>query len=384
MKFLKTLITVLASVALLAGVALADKPEGKPSDHQPIWPEMNSSHGRIATGPRVFERHAPDGVFNTATTTNWSGYVVNSGPYWQVSGRWQVPAAKWGNTNSNPYNTEYNTMWIGIGGFNDGTLIQLGTETTVSSSGVVTHYTWYELYPAVSVNIGQPVSSGDIMTSEIKCTANCTPGATQTWVMTLSNTTKGWNWSKTVQFASSMVSAEWVVESPYYNGFLPLNDYGKANWDSALANGANQNLNSSANGLALNDAAGQTSNPSEALNGNQFSTCYGWGVFTPCTVGSIGGGSPPPPPPPLLAATLSASPNKLIVGQSATLSWGSVAAASCTGSGFNTGGATSGSATVAPSVTTSYGVSCTGSGGTANAATSVQVSTTTCHGKNCR
>ena len=67
-------------------------------------------------------------------------------------------------------------------------------------------------------------------------------------------------------------------------------------------------------------------------------------------------------------ATLSGDPIVINVGQSTTLTWSSTNATSCTGYGFNTGGATSGSVVVSPTNTYSYSLSCTGAGGTVNAA----------------
>ena len=63
-------------------------------------------------------------------------------------------------------------------------------------------------------------------------------------------------------------------------------------------------------------------------------------------------------------ATLAASPSAITAGQSATLSWSSTNAASCTGTGFTASG-TSGSATVKPAVTTTYSVNCGGASASA-------------------
>lgn len=73
-------------------------------------------------------------------------------------------------------------------------------------------------------------------------------------------------------------------------------------------------------------------------------------------------------------ATLTANPATIFTGQSATLTWSSTKASSCTGTNFSTGGVTSGSVSVSPSATTAYSVSCTGPGGTANANATVTVS----------
>jgi len=53
----------------------------------------------------------------------------------------------------------------------------------------------------------------------------------------------------------------------------------------------------------------------------------------------------------------------IIQGQSTALTWSCTGANSCTGSGFTAGGS-SGSVSVTPSSSTSYGLSCTGTGGT--------------------
>jgi hypothetical protein len=70
------------------------------------------------------------------------------------------------------------------------------------------------------------------------------------------------------------------------------------------------------------------------------------------------------PPPPVPTATLSRSPGTIAAGGSSTLTWSSTNATSCTSGNFATGGLTSGSVSVSPSVTTTYSVTCTGAGGT--------------------
>jgi hypothetical protein len=74
--------------------------------------------------------------------------------------------------------------------------------------------------------------------------------------------------------------------------------------------------------------------------------------------------------------TLSANPTSITGGQSSTLTWGSTNATSCTGTGFTASG-TSGTATVSPTTTQTYSVSCTGGSGTVTANVTVTVGTTT-------
>jgi hypothetical protein len=90
-----------------------------------------------------------------------------------------------------------------------------------------------------------------------------------------------------------------------------------------------------------------------------------WSFYA--TLTSSGGGSAP-------TASLSANPTSIVSGSSATLTWSSTNATSCTGTGFSTN-AVSGSASVSPTVTTNYSVSCTGTGGTVSASVTVAVTT---------
>lgn len=88
------------------------------------------------------------------------------------------------------------------------------------------------------------------------------------------------------------------------------------------------------------------------------------------TVVSDGGGTPPTAP----TASVSASPSMIDAGQSATISWSSTDATSCTASGAWSGSkANSGSQSVSPTATSSYIISCNGDGGSANDSVTVTV-----------
>jgi hypothetical protein len=102
---------------------------------------------------------------------------------------------------------------------------------------------------------------------------------------------------------------------------------------------------------------GTTANPTGGLVCND-------GASNPVTC------SPPP------TATLYADNPVIDVGQSTTLHWSSTNAASCTGQGFSTGNATSGSAstgTLTTATTDNYILTCSNSGGSKSATASVQV-----------
>jgi len=212
----------------------------------------------------------------------WSGYYVTSGtPYKSVGMTWKVPKVAWGQTTYNPYGYEYHWIWIGIGGVGDNTLVQIGTESIVSKAGTQTNYVLYQLYPNTSHSVPYAAGIGDTINSSITCVANCIPGQTQTWKLMIADQTRGWTWSQNFNYASSMGAAEWILESPSYGSILPLNNYGKATFSNLTTNGANPNLTTS-NSVVMQTPYGQTSNPSAPINGNAFSTCYGYGSLTPC------------------------------------------------------------------------------------------------------
>lgn len=100
-------------------------------------------------------------------------------------------------------------------------------------------------------------------------------------------------------------------------------------------------------------------------NVNYDSGADGWSVEDNLTKVTI-------QPPAIPTASLSASPTSITSGGSATLSWSSTNAASCTGTGFTASG-TSGSLTVSPTANTTYALTCTGAGGTASASVAVSV-----------
>jgi hypothetical protein len=322
--------------------------------HLPMQPHRNAD-GSIKRGFR-------GGII----TGSWGGYAVTAGaPYTSASATWQVANVSY-DGGYTPYGSEYMLTWVGIGGDGDSTLIQLGTEAVVSTSGATFFYVWYELYPAGAALLPQTVHPGDIITASLQCTAACSPAQVQTWQLTIIDETLGWTWTKSVQYQSSMGSAEWIIEPPYYGSFAPLADYGQLTFDPVEANGANPNLSLSANGIIMQEASGQTSNPSAPVGGDVFSVCWGNPSLTPCTAGSF---TTPPPAAP--TAFLSANPKSITTGQSSTLSWSATNASSCTGSGFDSASQTAGSAIVKPAVTTAYAVKCTGEGGSATATATV-------------
>jgi hypothetical protein len=203
-------------------------------------------------------------------------------------------------------------MWVGIGGLNnDQTLIQLGTEQDASATGATTYYAWYEILPSDQVALPAqqyPVRPGDVMGASLQCTASCTVGSTQSWTVSITDYTAGWAWTMpNVAYASSLGSAEWILEAPSSGQGLelPLADFGSTTFFADLVNGLGPEL-SPAQAIALIDPRGSaTSNPSDPIDGVAFNLCWSSGAkLATC----------PPPQMPLAAAVLPSSRSVRIGG----------------------------------------------------------------------
>jgi hypothetical protein len=109
----------------------------------------------------------------------------------------------------------FSAVWIGIGGqfSNDSTLIQCGTEQD-SIRGQAEYYAWYELLPAPSLTISNiTVSPGDEMQASIQL-VNATSNQ---WSINVTDATADQSFQNTVNYTSSQLSAEWIVERPSVN-----------------------------------------------------------------------------------------------------------------------------------------------------------------------
>ena len=106
-----------------------------------------------------------------SVAANWAGYVVTNNflnptsTVLSVSGSWTVPSVKDIGTDA------YSSVWVGIGGQFDHTLIQVGTEQDFAN-GSAKYYAWYEMLPNYSVPIDSiKISPGDHMHASISLVA---------------------------------------------------------------------------------------------------------------------------------------------------------------------------------------------------------------------
>jgi hypothetical protein len=177
---------------------------------------------------------AAQGLSGT-TAFNWSGYVSDSGTYTAVSGNWIIPAVANANINTTS-GASADATWVGIGGVSSHDLIQAGTEAVPTIRGGMDYQAWYELLPGAAQIVPLTVHTGDAMSVSVAQDSN----ASGLWTISFTDTTTGQSYSTTVNYASSLSSAEWIEEMPAGVGTsIALDNFGSINFTggSAVQNG---------------------------------------------------------------------------------------------------------------------------------------------------
>ncbi len=164
---------------------------------------------------------APRIKLKDGTSSNWSGYASvsnisspTSNYVKNVKGSWTIPSLTCGSS------TTYSSAWVGIDGYSDGTVEQIGTEQDCSN-GAQQYYAWYEMYPHQSYKItGISVHAGDVFDAKVTYNGN------NKFQLSITDVTTGKSYSNTFKANAHRSSAEWVVEAPYSRGVLPLANFG--------------------------------------------------------------------------------------------------------------------------------------------------------------
>lgn len=183
---------------------------------------------------------------NTATETgsyNWSGYADLEGGTTTangVSGTWTMPKV---NCISGPYANQdlFLAEWVGIDGFSDGTVEQLGTGVQCYEDQEF-YYDWYEMFPngtvqegpqsCINLNVDCP-KPGDLIKASVTV-APAGDGVNNNYTLSLTDFNRPQeSFSVTQPCAINTCedsSAEWIIERPAFYlpfGFqiLPLADF---------------------------------------------------------------------------------------------------------------------------------------------------------------
>jgi hypothetical protein len=169
---------------------------------------------------------------NTSDSYNWSGYAATSTTsqyFTKVVGAWTVP------TVTCTPEDRIASLWVGFDGWNDSTVEQEGTSVQCFQ-GKAVYYSWYEMFPAGTVEVGATVHPGDRILAAITRTG------TSYKMALLDSTTAGNNVSvtKTCALATCKdTSAEWIIERPEYSstGITPFAQVSPITFTSSTASG---------------------------------------------------------------------------------------------------------------------------------------------------
>lgn len=197
-------------------------------------------------------------------SSNWSGYAI-TGSFHSVSAQWVVPSV------SRSSKATYSSAWVGIDGFNNGNLIQTGTESDYYNGAA--HYgAWWEILPAAETVIpSMTVVPGDVMSATI------TKGSGSSWTITLKDTTRGESFTTVQSYSGAGTSAEWIEEAPTVGGRVaPLAHYSSPDtFDPGTANGGNPGLTAADSGVMIQRHT-QVSTPSSPdRDTDGFNISYG-------------------------------------------------------------------------------------------------------------
>ena len=234
-----------------------------------------------AAVPEVF--HGPINILgvehNNVSSTNWSGYAVESpSQFTEVTGTWVEPTASCTTSGHT-----YAAFWVGLDGYNSKSVEQLGTDSDCTKANSPSYYAWYEMYPAASVSISTttyPVKPGDTMTASVTRS-----GTSYTLAITSS---EGWTFSTTQSGSDANSSAEWIAEAPdtcllVFCSNAHLSNFGTVTFSSseAATGGALQPVssfttNSGPHDITMTTSSGVTRAQPSALtaNGTGFSDTW--------------------------------------------------------------------------------------------------------------
>ncbi len=185
--------------------------------------------GSVAPGsPTAVPPTVAPPASGTSNSRNWAGYAASSGNFTAVTGTWTVPKIM----SAGSFGTD--ATWVGIGGTNSRDLIQAGTEETTDGSGNVQWDGWIEMLPQSSRPVEFAVHPGDSVTVSIT-----QKGAPNQWLIQMKNNTTAETYQTTVQYKSTLSSAEWIEEAPSSGGrggkVLPLDNFGTVQFSRGTA-----------------------------------------------------------------------------------------------------------------------------------------------------
>lgn len=179
-------------------------------------------------------RHRKKKINGASSSINWAGYAQqrSKGSVKSISGSFTVPAVA-----TSPRG--YASTWVGIDGFNDQYLAQVGIgEEAVS--GRTNYYGWWEIITPTKVLPEQVFKFAIKPGQRVTATVTIASGKA---TMTLFNNTTGAKAAKVYPYAGPGASSEWIQEDVYVNGSIsPAPNWKSVSFTSLTVNGARPKL----------------------------------------------------------------------------------------------------------------------------------------------
>ncbi|HEX5402368.1 MAG TPA: G1 family glutamic endopeptidase [Pseudonocardiaceae bacterium] len=179
--------------------------------------------------PNSVHTHAQTAAGAAATlgSTNWSGYVALGDTYTSVTSNWIQPTLTCTTKG-------IVSFWVGLDGWNDGTVEQTGTGADCRT-GSPQYYAWWETFPTNSQQTyaAVPVVPGD----QISATVGFTGGQ---YSLTLTDSTQDWTRTTVADppAGATNASAEVVAEAASLNNTVTqVADFGTASFTGSTING---------------------------------------------------------------------------------------------------------------------------------------------------
>ena len=187
-----------------------------------------------------FNASASDALLATVlyNSTNWAGYAAEAtqnpdDTVTAVSGSWIVPAVT---PSANPLANANGQLsacmaWVGIDGYGDGTVEQVGTESSVHNGGSY-YEAWFELYPNPPAGV-MALFAGDSITASVQYSST-----SNQFQFSLTDNTRHSGFSLSGSSSSALrATAEWIVEAPSSGtaSIYPLPTFGSVTFTHAEA-----------------------------------------------------------------------------------------------------------------------------------------------------
>ncbi len=174
----------------------------------------------LAIGQHSADQRAPGHArhikgLTKVDSNNWSGYADTGSNYSTVTGSWTEPSVSCTST------TSLAAFWVGIDGFNSGSVEQDGT-LAECYGGTAYYYTWWEMYPSNAIQVvGDTLRPGDHISASVVRSGT-------SYTLKVTDSTRSGDSFTTKHGCSSCAntSAEWIAEAPSgSSGIYPLSDF---------------------------------------------------------------------------------------------------------------------------------------------------------------